>query len=1174
MTPSRADVLRLSGLAPPPNSRDSQDLTFQIVAWHGQDLFPPPKKQSKSKEDSDEDSEDDGDESSVREYAIKLFGVEPGTGRALSLTVTGFCPFFYLKHSDPRRHQAMCEEIRRTFGSSSGSKSDLKDVRIVRDKKDYWGFSDGAAADFVQVTTRTQCGLRKIAKHFSSPDVRAYESNVDPLLRFVHVADIRPAGFVRIPAGRFRKGPGRRSLAARASESDYHCDWTAVHPHDDSSGGPSFAPVLVAAFDIECSSSHSDFPVARKNYMKMATDIATAFAARRIEKASEYEMKTFLEACMIAPFRDVISEIPITDARRAKVATACALDMHVVYPKPISKLNKEGLTKKILELAGKHVDEVHRILKTASGDPVPALLGLFDKIYGREFPLEGDKVIQIGTTFHVFGTKETCFRHVITLGSCEEVPGATVVACETEKEVLMQWSSLISSTDPDVLTGYNIMGFDFEFMHDRAEECSATDAFARGLSRLARASAPYDPELEGPSWLRTSRLSSSALGDNVLKYDHKLDSYKLDHVAEHFTGQRKDDVSPSDIFRLQKGTAADRAVIAKYCVQDCALCNFLVMKLEILANNVGMANVCSVPLSFIFMRGQGVKIFSLVARQCRKDGFVVPVVRSGGDAEEEGRGYEGAVVLEPATGMYLEDPISVLDYASLYPASMISENLSHDTIVLDDAKYGSIPGVEYLTIEYRDGNLTRTCKFAQSQRGVLPRILGDLLKARKETRKRMTMQRLTLTDGRVLEGHLSQCQSSPTPTYKITLAGGESVDVAASDVLSREDAYDEFAKGVLEGLQLAFKVTANSLYGQMGARTSPLYLRDIAACTTATGRAMIHKAKAFLEKEYGAEVVYGDTDSVFVKFPGLHIPRDAGPEKAREVIEACMERSREASRAFKSRIKAPHDLEYDKVFWPFVLFSKKRYTAHMYEDSPDTFKVNSMGTVMKRRDNAPIVKTVLGGCTDAIFAERGLEGSLQHLDRELRRLAKGKVALEELVVTKTLRSHYKMPHTIPHYVLAQRIGQRDPGNKPQCSDRVPFVFIVRPGATLQGDRIETPAFIRANPKTAKIDVRHYVTNQIMKPVVQLYTIVLEDLPGYRCKHVSVQTPSAFRDYWNRMLSAMILECSGDLEKAKEKVEAMREKEVEKLLFERVLREVDNCNNHSSTITSFFGRKGA
>lgn len=78
----------------------------------------------------------------------------------------------------------------------------------------------------------------------------------------------------------------------------------------------------------------------------------------------------------------------------------------------------------------------------------------------------------------------------------------------------------------------------------------------------------------------------------VVQRDHKLDSYKLDHVAHHFTGQKKHDVAPADIFRLQRGTSADRSVIADYCVQDCALCNMLLMKLETLANNIGGLTHC------------------------------------------------------------------------------------------------------------------------------------------------------------------------------------------------------------------------------------------------------------------------------------------------------------------------------------------------------------------------------------------------------------------------------------------------------------------------------------------------------------------------------------------------------------------------------------------------------
>ena len=106
------------------------------------------------------------------------------------------------------------------------------------------------------------------------------------------------------------------------------------------------------------------------------------------------------------------------------------------------------------------------------------------------------------------------------------------------------------------------------------------------------------------------------------------------------------------------------------------LLSFAINKLSIVSNKIGMANVCSVPLSYLFLRGQGVKIFSLIAKQCMNEHFVVPVI----EKSDDNSGYEGAIVLIAKHGIYLDNPIAVVDYSSLYPSSMISENLSHDSI--------------------------------------------------------------------------------------------------------------------------------------------------------------------------------------------------------------------------------------------------------------------------------------------------------------------------------------------------------------------------------------------------------------------------------------------------------------------------------------------------------------
>lgn len=142
----------------------------------------------------------------------------------------------------------------------------------------------------------------------------------------------------------------------------------------------------------------------------------------------------------------------------------------------------------------------------------------------------------------------------------------------------------------------------------------------------------------------------------------------------------KDDVSPQDIFRLHREGASGRAIVGKYCLQDCDLVLELYKKLETFNNSMSMANVCSVPVSYIFTRGQGIKIESLIFKQCRERNILIPVltIPSQNGSEDS---YEGAIVLDPEPGFYAQSPIGVCDFASLYPSTIVSENISHDSLL-------------------------------------------------------------------------------------------------------------------------------------------------------------------------------------------------------------------------------------------------------------------------------------------------------------------------------------------------------------------------------------------------------------------------------------------------------------------------------------------------------------
>ena len=732
-------------------------------------------------------------------------------------------------------------------------------------------------------------------------------------------------------------------------------------------------------------------------------------------------------------------------------------------------------------------------------DEVPQTpLNQLEKLLNRKLPdLEGDAIIQIGTTVHTYGQTSCSYKNVITLDTCDDIPGVDVISCSTEKELIETWCELLLRIDPDIITGYNILGFDFMYLYHRAEELGCEKMLLQ-CGRLENHFSKYV----------VKELASSALGENILKYvdmegrviidlmkvvqrEYKLDTYKLDNVASHFLsgkiksmekqedgtvrlkldssaginkgdfikldkthkccvteilennmvivelpdsdidkvsswGLAKDDISPKQIFQCQKGTSEDRAKIAKYCVQDCALCNMLIIKLEVFANNMGMANVCLVPLTYIFMRGQGVKIFSLVAKQCSDDGFIVPVIRCEdppeGEETEGGVGYEGAIVLDPIPGIYVDAPISVMDYASLYPSSMISENISHDSIVLDP-KYDNLEGFEYVDITYdifsgvgdkKTKTGETTCRYAQfpnNEKGILPRILMKLLSQRKSTRKKILHQTVTTKNGDSYSGMVDDSNDSETT---ITIAKtGEKVTVNKSEIVSCIDTYTDFMKAVLDGLQLAYKITANSLYGQVGARTSPIYMKELAASTTATGRDLILKAKKFMEKYYDANVIYGDTDSIFVDFK---VKQDYGLE-GKEAIQKSIDIAVEASAEFKKTLKKPHDLEYEKTFYPFIILSKKKYVGNLYEFDVNKYKQKSMGIVLKRRDNANILKLVYGGIIDILLNDQNIQKAVEFLRKALQELVDGKYKLEDLVITKTLRSTYKDPTKIAHKVL-------------------------------------------------------------------------------------------------------------------------------------------------------------
>ena len=226
-----------------------------------------------------------------------------------------------------------------------------------------------------------------------------------------------------------------------------------------------------------------------------------------------------------------------------------------------------------------------------------------------------------------------------------------------------------------------------------------------------------------------------------------------------------------------------------------------------------------------------------------------------------------------------------------------------------------------------------------------------------------------------------------------------------------------------------------------------------------------------------------------------------------------------------------------------------------------------MGIVLKRRDNANILKYVYGGMIDIILNDCDVQKAIQFLETSLTELVDGKFPLDQLIITKTLKGSYKDPTRIAHKVLADRMKERDPGSAPQVNDRVPYIFIdideKKSGKKhlLQGDKIEHPGYIVE--KGLNPNYQFYISNQLLKPVCQLLALVLEQIPKYKHKNDP--------DYFKRKHKTLLTDKT-TVKKVLDKISDLRMQEVEQIVFSPILKKLERQRNRNTSITDFYNIK--
>uniref|UniRef100_A0A6C0AL80 DNA-directed DNA polymerase n=1 Tax=viral metagenome TaxID=1070528 RepID=A0A6C0AL80_9ZZZZ len=1302
-------------------------------------------------QDSDDDNKKKRTDS--REFVVKMYGIDT-EGKTYCIFVEGFEPFFYVripnkwnKRNVYKFKDFLINKIGKYYSDS------ITDCRIVQKKKLY-GFDAGQNYKFMVVKfknmnvfnkakniwyTDESFKKRKLHKNPKTNEfgiqfpktndyLQLYEAQIPPLLRFFHIQEISPSGWIEIDK-RYINNTSRKTNC----DYEFSMNWLR--------GGNKFnikaltekedpVPYKICSFDIEASSSHGDFPVPKKTYKKMISEIIEYWRKHKsmVRSLSDEEKENLFIELILTAFgyankKDISDVYPKSNPRKNNLINAIKTTLEYPLKELLDRSKDEWKKLKRIE-EEEEPDVYYTALKKWHPRPQPYfnlcksknLIGLLDSdmpgdakllvmdramerdkgypeiqpngmtrmVYRKKIPgflpeLEGDKCTFIGSTFIKNGGINPYFNHCVVLNTChdtDEVENSEIVPCDTEKDVLLEWTKMIKRENPDVIIGYNIFGFDWDFMIKRSEELNCKAEFlklgrekndkckivyktvkvASGEHNLTYVKIPgrlqvdlynhFRKEVNLSSY-KLDFVASTFIGDNVKSYElvngrtklksknltglqnnnyvkfeiiaHSVDSFKngqkfkvhdVDEVSGTFYineeldfnttnqirwGLAKDDVTPQDIFRLTNEGPAERAIIAKYCFQDCNLVHHLFRKNDILTGFIEQSKICNVPMDFIIMRGQGIKLLSFIALKCRDVQTLMPVMEP---VMNDGS-YEGAIVLPPKCAFYADNPVACNDYSSLYPSCMISENISHDSKVwtqefdLDGnmikqtgmTMYDNLKGYKYVNIEYdtyewkrlggeksKEQKIkvgTKICRYAQfpdEKKAIMPSVLKELLASRKATRKLIKYKTVTDEDGEEYTGLMKK-----TDEYTIiTETNGDVVEIPNEMVISIKDTYNDFMKNVFDKRQASIKIVANSLYGQCGARTSSFYEKDIAASTTAMGRKALLYAKDVIESVYEnricdtkhgkvrtrAEYIYGDTDSVFFTFNLEDL--DGNKIRGKKALDITIDLAVEAGELATKFLKAPHDLEYEKTFMPFLLLSKKRYVGMLHEFDINKGKRKSMGIVLKRRDNAPIVKDVYGGIIDILMSTHSVSESIKFTKQCLQQIVDEKCPLEKLIISKSLRGFYKNPDSIAHKVLADRITKRDPGNKPAVGSRIPYIYIQTKGKVkLQGDKIEDPDFIRKNK--IKPDYSFYITNQIMKPVQQIYGLLLYDIPQFKRKV----------RMFKKKIAKLENEYRNDAKKFKDKSQKIIYDEVKKIIFQEYLNASDRLKTGQKSLLAMW-----
>lgn len=691
-----------------------------------------------------------------------------------------------------------------------------------------------------------------------------------------------------------------------------------------------------------------------------------------------------------------------------------------------------------------------------------------------------DKVFQISCIFYRSGRDvNNCEKYLLTLGEPDQkFVGEDVIIRNFKSESLLLegYSEIICEKNPNVIVGYNIFGFDIQYMIDRSQLNFCQKKFYQQgflvgkegkISKINWSSSAYKNQ-DFKFVDSEGRLFIDLLP--IVRRDYNFDTYSLKNVSTHFLGQTKDPLDPKGIFKCYRlFTPKSLGIVGKYAVQDSMLVLRLFDKLQTWIGLNEMSKICNIPMVSLFTQGQQIKIYSQIYKICMNSNYVV---EQDGYVCKETDNYAGAYVFDPVPGLY--DMVVSFDFSSLYPSVIIAYNIDYTTLVTDPTipdnlchifEWEDHIGCKHETKKRKTKPKNVVCgshrfRFLKEPKGIIPALSENLLGSRKK-----------------INGEIK--------TLKQQLAH-EKDETARNEIQTKIT--------VLDKRQLAMKVSANSMYGGFGVKKGYLPFMPGAMCTTAKGRESIEKAARHLQQNYGAHLIYGDTDSTYINFPLF-----STLENAKDCYDFCVNVENEMLSLFPRPMKLAYE---EKIYWRFFILSKKRYMAlQCNSDGKVAENIFKRGVVLNRRDNSKLLKKLYSDIIMKVFYKEGKELILNHINDKLISIFQFVYKSDQYVITKSIgkvedykirplpddekkrakrledlncteKEYYSMKALPSHIQLAERMklrGKRvDPGTR--------LEHVVIDNFDIDGklfDKIENWEYFMENSDILRIDFYYY-----------------------------------------------------------------------------------------------------